>query len=156
MSNLSNLRPPKGSKKAPKRVGRGESSGMGKTSGRGHKGQNSRSGTGKTHRSFEGGQMPLTRRVPKRGFTNIFKKHVNIVNVQALNCFEPDSEIGEQEFRDRRLVRRKGNIKILGQGEITRPLVVRAHEFSKQAVAKIEAAGGRTETLPEKGSSQGS
>lgn len=145
---LHNLRPAPGSKQKPKRVGRGRASGTGKTSGRGHKGQRARAGTGKTHRAFEGGQMPLSRRVPKRGFTNIFRVEYNIVNVRDLNRFEDGSAVGEEELRSMGMAKRKTlPIKILGQGSLDRKLVVRAHSFSGSARAKIEEAGGKVEVI---------
>ncbi len=147
MINLSQLKPKPGSKKAPKRVGRGPGSGLGKTCGRGHKGQSSRAGRRKHHLSFEGGQMPLSRRVPKRGFTNIFRTEYAEVNVFQLNRFEPGSVVGEEELRASGLVKKKLPIKILGKGELTRPLVVRAHKFSAQAKNKIESAGGKAEVI---------
>jgi len=145
--NLSNLRPPKGQKKKAKRVGRGESSGWGKTSGKGHKGQNSRSGTGKTHPAFEGGQMPLARRLPKRGFVNIFAVEVAEVNVSTLNRFPQGSEVGIEELKSAGLMKGRKKVKILGNGEISHSLTVRAHAFSKTAKEKIEAAGGKAEVV---------
>ncbi len=147
MINLSNLKPKPSSKKAPKRVGRGPGSGLGKTCGRGHKGQNARAGRRKHHLSFEGGQMPLSRRLPKRGFTNPFRTEYAIVNVSQLNRFEPGSVVGEEELRKSGLVKKKLPIKILGDGELDRPLTVRAHKFSAQAKAKIESAGGKVEVI---------
>ncbi len=144
--NMSNLSPG-AKKKKPRRPGRGESSGLGKTAGRGHKGQNSRSGRGKTHPAFEGGQMPYARRVPKRGFNNIFRHTVLHVNVAALKRFPPDSEVGVENLKQAGLVKRKGKVKILGEGELDRPLTVKAHAFSTTARAKIEAAGGKAEVV---------
>ncbi len=131
-----------------KRVGRGVGSGWGKTAGRGHKGQNSRSGGG-VRPGFEGGQMPLFRKVPKRGFTNArFKKHYTIVNVQSLNGYSDGSEVDLTSVLERGLARRTGGmLKVLGQGEITVKLTVRAHRFSDSAKYKIEAAGGTVEVL---------
>ena len=122
-----------------KRVGRGVGSGLGKTAGRGHKGQNSRSG----------GQMPLFRKVPKRGFTNArFKKHYTLVNVQSLNSFPEGTEVELASVLEKGLARRTGGmLKVLGQGEISVKLTVRAHRFSDSAKAKIEAAGGTVEVL---------
>ena len=141
---LHELGPKKGSRSARKRLGRGPGSGVGKTAGRGHKGQRSRSGF--SHRAgFEGGQMPLVRRVPKRGFTNIFRVVYSTVNVSALDAF--DGEIGPEGLLDRGLVRRGKRVKILGDGEISKALTVRAHKFSRTAKEKIEAAGGTCEQL---------
>jgi large subunit ribosomal protein L15 len=147
MIGLNDLRPPAGSRRSPKRVGRGESSGHGKTSGRGNKGQNSRSGRRKRHPAFEGGQMPLVRRVPKRGFHNPFRTEYAVVNVENLNRFAAGSVVGAEELRAAGLVKSGGPLKILGQGALERALTVRAHKFSAQAIAKIEAAGGKAETL---------
>ena len=131
-----------------KRVGRGPGSGTGKTAGRGHKGQRSRSGDN-SRPGFEGGQMPLYRKVPKRGFTNArFKKHYTLVNVELLEAFEDGAEVGLEAVLDKGLSRRTGEmLKVLGQGEISRKLTVRAHKFSASAKAKIEAAGGAVEVL---------
>lgn len=145
--NLSNLTPRKGAKNKPKRVGRGNSSGWGKTSGRGHKGQNSRSGGGKTHRAFEGGQMPYVRRIPKRGFTNIFRIPTGEINLETLNRFEEGSEVGVEDFKAAGLMKGKKRVKILGKGELKHKLVVKAHAFSEKAKTGIEAAGGRTEVV---------
>jgi len=145
--NLSNLRPPGGKKKKPKRVGRGRASGMGKTAGRGHKGQNSRTGTGKTHAAFEGGQMPYIRRIPKRGFNNIFRVPFAEINVEKLNRFPAGGEVGIEEFKSAGMMKGKKRVKILGKGEIGQPLVVRAHAFSRTAREKIEKAGGKAEEL---------
>lgn len=142
--NLHQLSPAPGSKHSPKRVGRGPGSGLGKTAGRGHKGGKSRSG----HRQrpgFEGGQMPLIRRVPKGGFHNPFRTEYEAVNLRELRDME--GSVGPEELRVAGLVRRKAPIKILAAGEIHRPLTVRAHRFSKAAKAKIEAAGGRWEEI---------
>jgi large subunit ribosomal protein L15 len=147
MSGLNDLRPPAGSRRSPKRVGRGESSGHGKTSGRGNKGQNSRSGRRKRHPAFEGGQMPLVRRVPKRGFTNLFRIEYAVVNVESLNRFAAGSVVGAEELRAAGLLKSAGPFKVLGQGDLERALTVRAHQFSASAQKKIEAAGGKVETL---------
>ncbi|MCS6951493.1 MAG: 50S ribosomal protein L15 [Bryobacterales bacterium] len=144
--NLSQLKPPAGQQHAKRRVGRGMGSGRGKTAGRGTKGQRSISGF-RQMRGFEGGQMPLHRRLPKRGFTNVFRKEFAIVNVGRLQDLEGDTftpavlmEMGVvKDLRD--------GLKILGEGELTRPITVRAHRFSKTAVAKIEAAGGKVEYI---------
>ena len=141
------LSPAEGSKKKHKRVGRGQGSGHGKTCCRGHKGQRSRSG-GRLRLGFEGGQMPLQRRLPKRGFTNIFRKECNIINIKDLNRFEPNSTIDMDALREAGLVNRaRGDIKLLGEGEISHPIVIRVDKVSKAARAKIEAAGGKVEVL---------
>jgi large subunit ribosomal protein L15 len=132
-----------------KRVGRGMSSGHGKTSGRGLGGQKSRSGGG-VRPGFEGGQMPLMRRMPKRGFTNIFAKEFAIINVQDLNRFEENTTITPELLIESGLVRRGkivDGIKILGDGDVEKKLTVRAHKFSKTAAEKIEAAGGKVEVI---------
>lgn len=143
--DLRELRPAKGTKHAKKRVGRGPGSGTGKTSGRGHKGQGSRSGGG-VRPGFEGGQMPLTRRVPKRGFHNPFRTQYTPVNLDGLGLFEPGQEVSPDLLREKGLLGR-GLVKILGRGELDRPLTVKAHGFSRSAREKIEAAGGRVEVL---------
>ena len=145
--NLSELSPPKDGRKKPRRVGRGPGSGLGKTCGRGHKGQNSRTGTGKTHAAFEGGQMPLARRVPKRGFTNIFRVPVDEVNLEKLNRFPAGSEVGLEELKVAGLTKRGRKVKILGKGELKHSLTVTAHAFSKSAKEKIEQAGGKALTV---------
>lgn len=131
------------------RRGRGEASGLGKTSGYGHKGSQARSGRGKGYGSgFEGGQMPLVRRVPKRGFTNIFRKEVDIINLDTLEQFEAGSTVDVEALKAAGKVRRSANIvKVLGNGEFSRKLTVKAHRFSKSAREKIEAAGGTVEVL---------
>jgi large subunit ribosomal protein L15 len=144
---LHDLGPAGGSKKRRKRVGRGIGSGHGKTSTRGHKGQNARSGGG-VRPGFEGGQMPLYRRLPKRGFTNIFKKQYAIVNVNDLNQFEQDTKITPELMIERGLVKKaKDGIKILGKGELNVKLHVEAHAFSESARQKIETAGGKAEVI---------
>lgn len=147
---LNNLRPQAGGgTKKTKRVGRGTSSGHGKTSGRGHKGQKSRSGGG-VRPGFEGGQMPLIRRIPKRGFTNIFAKQYAIVNVEDLNRFDENTVITPNLLIDEGIIKRGkvvDGIKVLGNGEINKKLTVRAHKFSKTAAEKIEAAGGKVEVI---------
>lgn len=141
------LSPAEGSKKKHKRVGRGQGSGHGKTCCRGHKGQRSRSG-GRLRLGFEGGQMPLQRRLPKRGFTNIFRKEYNIINIKDLNRFEPNSTIDMNALREAGLVNRaRGDIKLLGEGEISHPMVIKVDKISKAARAKIEAAGGKVEVI---------
>jgi large subunit ribosomal protein L15 len=145
--DLSNLKPPKGAKHAKKRVGRGFGSGQGVQAGRGHKGAKSRSGW-KTKRGFEGGQMPLHRRVPKRGFHNPFREAFEVVNLDALNDrFDAGAEITPETLRERGLVTRSGKIKVLARGEIAKALTVRAHKFSGKAAEKIAAAGGTAEVL---------
>ncbi|HDT12922.1 MAG TPA: 50S ribosomal protein L15 [Candidatus Aminicenantes bacterium] len=140
--NLSNLKPARGSRKDRKRVGRGPGSGLGKTSGRGHKGQLSGSGYSRK-RSFEGGQMPLVRRIPKRGFTNIFRDEIAVVNLDRLAKLRKD-EIGPEDMAKHRLIRKATDrVKILGRGDLASAKTVRAHEFSAAAVKKIEAQGGR-------------
>ena len=141
---LHELSPAKGSKHSRKRVGRGPGSGLGKTSGRGEKGQKSRTGYS-SRPGFEGGQMPLVRRVPKRGFTNIWKTEYSVVNLSQLADFEGD--VTPEALRERGLVRSGKKVKVLGDGEIGKPLRVVANKFSKSAREKIEAAGGRCEEL---------
>jgi large subunit ribosomal protein L15 len=143
---LHELKAPPGSRKAPKRKGRGTGSGQGKTAGRGMNGQNSRSGGG-TRIGFEGGQMPLYRRIPKRGFTNIWKVEYETVNVGDLNSFDSETEITPELLAEKRLVRKKLGVKILGDGKLEKKLTVKANKFSKSAIEKIEAAGGRVEEL---------
>jgi large subunit ribosomal protein L15 len=144
---ISDLAPQRGAKKKEKRIGRGPGSGHGKTSTKGHKGQAARSG-GTKGPGFEGGQQPLIRRVPKRGFTNIFRKEYSIVNLDRLNQFDADTIINPQFLQEAGVVRKAGqNIKILGNGELTKPLVISAHKFSEEAMKKIQAAGGRAELL---------
>ena len=141
------LRPAKGSKKAPKRVGREAGSGHGKTSCRGGKGQTARSGSG-VRRGFEGGQMPLARRLPKRGFCNIFRTEYQVVNVGQLEVFDSGSEIDHALLVSKRLVRRsKDMVKVLAKGEIARPLTVKVHAVSAAARKKIESAGGKVELI---------
>lgn len=136
-----------GSRKERKRVGRGTSSGTGKTSGRGHKGQNSRSGGG-VRPGFEGGQNPLYRRLPKRGFTNPTRKEFAIVNIEDLNNFAEGTEVTPEVLLENGIVKNpKAGIKVLGNGEVTVKLTVKANKFSQTAVEKIEAAGGKTEVI---------
>jgi large subunit ribosomal protein L15 len=145
--DLSNLRPPKGAKHSKKRIGRGQGSGQGKTAGRGHKGAKSRSGF-KHKRGFEGGQMPLHRRVPKRGFHNLFREEYQVVNLDTLaERFDAGTEVTPELLRDRGLIGRAGQVKVLARGEIAKALTVRAHRFSGKAAEKIAAAGGRAEVL---------
>lgn len=141
---LHDLSPAKGSRRTSKRVGRGPGSGKGKTAGRGHKGQKSRSGYS-SRPGFEGGQMPLIRRVPKRGFTNIFRREVAAVNLRDLVGIE--GEVTPELLLEKGLVRKGLAVKILGDGEISSPLTVKAHHFSRSAREKIEAAGGSCEEL---------
>ncbi len=144
---LHELSPASGSRKARKRLGRGVASGQGKTAGRGTKGQGSRSGGG-VRPGYEGGQMPIHRRLPKRGFTNIFKKQFAIINVKDLNRFADGSQIDEVALVKQGLVKgRYDGIKLLGQGEIDRPVQIKVHAVSKSAQAKITAAGGTVEVI---------
>ncbi|MCT1403413.1 50S ribosomal protein L15 [Paenibacillus sp. LC231] len=144
---LHELSPAPGSRKERKRVGRGTSSGTGKTSGRGHKGQNSRSGGG-VRPGFEGGQNPLYRRLPKRGFVNPTRKEYAIVNIEELNSFAAGTEVTPEVLVESGIVNNtKSGIKILGNGEVTVSLTVKATKFSQSAVEKIEAAGGKTEVI---------
>ena len=144
---LSELQPSPGSKHSKKRVGRGPGSGWGKTAGRGHKGQNSRAG-GPKGPGFEGGQMPLTRRIPKRGFTNIFRQPWAIINLRDLKKFAADSVVDEAALKEAGLVRTTiRRIKLLAVGEVTVPLTVKVQAVSAQAKERIEAAGGRVEVV---------
>jgi large subunit ribosomal protein L15 len=143
--NLSNVHAPKKSSANRKRVGRGMGSGMGKTSTRGHKGQRSRSGS-RIMRGFEGGQMPLHRRLPKRGFTNIFRTEYTIVSLEKL-AGVGETTITPEVLRKAGVVKGKAPIKILGDGELTTALTVHAHKFSKSAQEKITKAGGKVEVL---------
>jgi large subunit ribosomal protein L15 len=143
--NLSNIRAPKKANENKKRVGRGMGSGMGKTSTRGHKGQRSRSGS-RMMRGFEGGQMPLHRRVPKRGFTNIFREEYNIVNLEKLADLG-ESTINPDVLRKAGVISTKRKVKILGDGELKSAITVHAHKFSKSAQEKITKAGGKFEVL---------
>jgi large subunit ribosomal protein L15 len=144
--NLSNLKPPAGQKRSPKRIGRGMGSGRGKTATRGHKGQHA--GTGfSLMRGFEGGQMPLHRRLPKRGFTNIFKKQYAVVNLGRLDKLEGDSFTPDR-LVELGVVRKLGDgVKILGAGELTRKIRVEAHLFSRSALDKIQKAGGEAAVI---------
>src|SRR5215831_13975012 len=139
--NLSNIRAPKKASEKRKRVGRGMGSGMGKTSTRGHKGQRSRSGS-RMLRGFEGGQMPLHRRLPKRGFTNIFRKDYTVVNLDQLVGLE-ETTITPDVLRKAGVIKSKHPVKILGDGELKSALTVQAHKFSKSAQEKITKAGGK-------------
>jgi len=144
--NLSDLRPPAGQKKPRKRVGRGMGSGTGKYSTRGAKGQRSISGFGQK-RGFEGGQMPLHRRLPKRGFTNIFKKQFAIVNLGRLQKLEGDTFNASRLMELGVIKKLHGGLKVLGTGQLTRTITVEAHHFSKSALDKIEKAGGTAQTI---------
>lgn len=144
--DLGQLKNARGSKKKRKRVGRGPGSGHGKTSCRGSKGQKSRSGS-KTRSWFEGGQMPLQRRVPKRGFTNIFRKSYQTVNVGELERLKKDKVSPEILLKARLIRKRNMELKVLGNGNVTKPLEVTAHAFSKSAKEKLEAAGGKAIVL---------
>jgi len=143
--NLSNIRAPKKATANKKRVGRGMGSGMGKTSTRGHKGQRSRSGS-RMMRGFEGGQMPLHRRMPKRGFTNIFRKEFSIVSIERLAGLD-ETTITPDVLRKAGIISTKHPVKILGDGELTVAITVHAHKFSKSAQEKITKAGGKFEVL---------
>jgi large subunit ribosomal protein L15 len=143
--NLSNIHAPRKASEKRKRVGRGMGSGMGKTSTRGHKGQRSRSGS-RMIRGFEGGQMPLHRRMPKRGFTNIFRKEYSIVNLEKLIALG-ETTITLDVLRKAGLVHGSQRVKVLGDGELTAALTIQAHKFSKSAQEKITKAGGKFEVL---------
>ena len=146
MLQLSNLKGPARGRKNRKRIGRGIGSGTGKTSGKGQKGQNSRSGGG-VRPWFEGGQMPLQRRLPKRGFTNIFKKYYEIVNVEQLSRCAGIDPVTPEVMKEKGLIKKLGAVKILGAGELKESLSVHAHKFSKSAQAKIEKSGGKAVNL---------
>ena len=144
---LHELSKPIGSTKNTKRRGRGTATGQGKTGGRGMNGQKSRSGGG-VRLGFEGGQMPLYRRIPKRGFTNIFRKEWSIMNVSDLNCYEDGTEITPELLaKDGNVKQVKAGVKILGEGNLEKKLTVKANKFSKSAIEKIEAAGGKAEVI---------
>jgi large subunit ribosomal protein L15 len=143
---VQDLRPAPGATRSRKRVGRGPGSGHGKTAGRGNKGQKSRSGY-RHQRGFEGGQMPLHRRVPKRGFTNIFRVEYDVVNISALDRFDAGDKITPEKLAERRLAHGRRPVKILGDGELKKALTVSAHKFSASAKSRIEAAGGSCEVL---------
>ncbi|MFZ5645222.1 MAG: 50S ribosomal protein L15 [Bacillota bacterium] len=148
MATLSDLGPNPGARKKPNRKGQGIGSGNGKTAGRGHKGQNARSGGG-VRPGFEGGQMPLQRRMPKRGFTNApFKKYIVTVNLEVLDRFDAGTVVTPETLLENKIIRKIGDgVKILGNGEITKALTVKAHAFSKSATEKIEASGGKAEVI---------
>ncbi len=144
---LNELKPVPGSRKRRKRVGRGPGSGHGKTACRGHKGQNARSGGG-VPPGFEGGQMPLQRRTPKRGFTNIFKKRFALVNIKDLNRFDADSLVDPVTLKEKGIIKRVyDGVKLLGTGDIQVPLTVRVHKVSPSAAQKIEKAAGKVEVI---------
>lgn len=148
MMKLHELSPAPGSVKERKRIGRGAASGQGKTAGKGHKGQKARSGSN-AHIGFEGGQMPLQRRIPKRGFVNIFAKEIATVNVAAINDkFEDGATVTIEALVESGFVKKTlDGVKVLGQGELTKKLTVQANAFSASAKAKIEAAGGKAEVI---------
>ncbi|RKD25421.1 LSU ribosomal protein L15P [Caminicella sporogenes DSM 14501] len=144
---LHELRPAKGAVKNRKRLGRGTATGQGKTAGRGQKGQKARSGGG-VRPGFEGGQMPLYRRLPKRGFKNPFKKEWTIVNLMDLNRFEDGTEVTPELLKEAGVIKKiKYGLKVLGDGELQKKLTIKAHKFSKSAIEKIEAAGGKAEVI---------
>ena len=144
---LNELKPAEGSTTAARRLGRGAGSGLGKTSGKGHKGAKARSGGGKRP-GFEGGQMPLTRQLPKRGFTNIFAKEYATVNVEALNAFEDGTVVTVDLLVEKKIVRKAlDGLKVLGQGDLTKKLTVKAVKFTGSAKEKIEALGGAAEVI---------
>ncbi len=144
---LHELHPAEGSTTAAKRLGRGTGSGLGKTSGKGHKGAKARSGGGKRP-GFEGGQMPLYRRVPKRGFNNIFGTDYAVVNVESLEIFNDGDTVTVQDLLDKRIIRKTlDGVKILGNGELTKKLTVQANKFTEGAKEKIEAVGGKAEVI---------
>lgn len=144
---LHELRPAEGSTHYPKRLGRGIGSGLGKTSGKGHKGQKARSGGGKGP-AFEGGQTPLHRRLPKRGFTNIFRTNYTEINVERLNAFDNGAEVTPELLKQMGMVKSlRDGLKVLGEGNLEKKLTVRAHCYTKSAAAKIEAAGGKAEVI---------
>ena len=144
---LHELSPAAGSRKAPKRVGRGTGSGLGRNAGKGEKGQKARSGGG-VRPGFEGGQMPLYRRLPKRGFTNIFAKEYSALNIDRLNIFEDGTVVTPELLLENKIVKKaKNGVKILGNGELQKKLTVKAAKFSKVAIEKIEAAGGKVEVV---------
>lgn len=144
---LNELRPAEGSKRSSKRIGRGTGTGWGKTAGRGQDGQNSRSGGG-VRLGFEGGQMPLYRRLPKRGFNNIFAKKYSTISVDRLNVFEDGTEVTPELLLEKRIVRKLNDgIKVLSNGNLEKKLTIKAMKFSKAAIEKIEAAGGKAEVI---------
>jgi large subunit ribosomal protein L15 len=144
--DLGTLKPAPGSTKPRKRLGRGPGSGLGKTAGRGHKGAGARAGRG-SPRGFEGGQMPLQRRLPKRGFRNLFRREFAVVNLRDLAQFPAGTTVDVAALQERGLVRRRRSVKVLGEGELSHALTVRAHAFSEQAKARIESTGGSVEVV---------
>jgi large subunit ribosomal protein L15 len=147
-TRIGTLRPPLGANKRRKRIGLGMGSGHGKTATRGSKGQGSRAGS-RMRPGFEGGQMPLHRRLPKRGFTNVFKKHYALVNLRDLDGFNAEEKITPELLVERRVVKRlQDGLKVLADGELTRPLTISAHFFSKAALDKIQKAGGKAQVIP--------
>ena len=147
MLSINNLKPARGANRKNKRVGRGMGSGLGKTSARGYKGQLSRSGSS-MRPGFEGGQMPLHRRLPKRGFTNIFRKEYLAINLEKLAGFEAGAKVDPEILKSRGLIKNfRDGLKILGVGELQHALHIRAHKFSKSAVEKIQKAGGTIEVI---------
>jgi large subunit ribosomal protein L15 len=147
MIGLNNLQPAKGSKHRKKIVGRGLGSGHGRTATRGSKGQKARSGDGSKKIGFEGGQMPILRRMPKRGFNNIFRKEYETVNIDRLNKFESGAEITPASLKEAGIVSKAKLVKILGSGQLSKSLTVKAAAFSKSALDKIKAAGGKAEIV---------
>lgn len=146
-SYLSRIEAPKGANKAKKRLGRGEASGLGKTSGRGHKGQKARAG-GFHKRAFEGGQMTLIRRMPKSGFTNIFRKTFAVINLNQIAKISGVTIIDPDFLLKNKMIRKlQDGLKILGEGELTQALTIKAHKFSASALAKIQKAGGQAEII---------
>ena len=144
---LHELSLPNGSRKSRKRLGRGVGSGTGKTAGRGTKGHNSRSGGG-VRPGFEGGQMPLYRRVPKRGFTNIFKKDYSIVNIERLNMFKDGDIVTQRELINKGIIKKVGyGVKILAKGDLNKKLTIKANKFSQKAISEIESVGGKIEVV---------
>lgn len=144
---LNELSPAKGARKKEKRIGRGTGSGHGKTATKGHKGQNARAG-GPKGAGFEGGQMPFQRRIPKRGFTNLFKKRYAILNLKDLSEFKASDVISPELLLERGVIKRLGDgLKILGEGELKGPIAIKANRFSNSALKKIEAAGGKAEVI---------
>jgi large subunit ribosomal protein L15 len=147
MVKIHELKPSKGARSGRKRVGRGPGSGHGQTSGRGDKGQKARAG-GHVQPWFEGGQLPLHRRVPKRGFTNIFRQEYAIINLKDLSRFEAGASLAPGFFWEQGMIKHRNDlVKILGEGEISQALTISAHKFSRSAIQKIEAAGGRAEVI---------
>jgi len=147
MVKIHELKPSKGARSERKRVGRGPGSGHGQTSGRGDKGQKARAG-GHVQPWFEGGQLPLHRRVPKRGFTNIFRREYAIINLKDLSHFEAGASLAPGFFWEQGMIKHRNDlVKILGEGEISQALTISAHKFSRSAIQKIEAAGGRAEVI---------